>query len=467
MNILQVSTSDIAGGAERVAWTLFSAYRQRGHGSWLVVGVRRSDDPDVLALPTRRETWPWTHLSWVAHGRLAPLEGHLPGVGSLRSALRMLAHGPHAVEREKGREDFAFPASRKLLSMVSQPVDIIHGHNLHGGYFDLRYLAQLSHSVPVVLTLHDEWMLTGHCACTLGCPRWEHGCGNCPDLTVYPAVMKDATAYNWKRKRSIYARSRLYVATPSRWLMDRVQRSMLKPVETRVIHNGVDLAVYHPADRRQVRAQLGLPQNVVILLFAAQGGKNNRFKDYETIEQAISRLQFAPDDARRYLFMSLGGSENTETVTGQVRVKSVPFQKDQATVARYYQAADLFLHAARADNFPNTVLEAQACGTPVIATAVGGIPEQIEDGVTGFLTPPSDAGAMAERVMHLMADDGLRQRMGLAAAESALRRFDLEQQVDAYLGWYHEIVDRERFRVTEDGLVSQFANSHLPHGGDH
>ena len=51
--------------------------------------------------------------------------------------------------------------------------------------------------MPVALTLHDEWLLTGHCAYTLGCERWRIGCGRCPDLTIYPAIRRDSTAENF------------------------------------------------------------------------------------------------------------------------------------------------------------------------------------------------------------------------------------------------------------------------------
>ena len=118
----------------------------------------------------------------------------------------------------------------------------------------------------------------------------------------------------------------------------------------------------------------------------------------------------------------------------------MPYQKDPKVVARYYQVADVYIHAARADTFPNTVLEALACGTPVVATAVGGIPEQVEDGVTGFLMPPGDAEAMAEAIITLLTDDALRMRLGRNAAEDAQRRFTLNRQVEAYLGWYEELV---------------------------
>jgi glycosyltransferase involved in cell wall biosynthesis len=92
---------------------------------------------------------------------------------------------------------------------------------------------------------------------------------------------------------------------------------------------------------------------------------------------------------------------------GAAEVRFIPYQANQESVARYYEAADLYVHAAPADTFPNTILEALACGTPVVATAVGGIPEQVEDGQTGFLVPVGNARALAERLTQLLSDHQL------------------------------------------------------------
>ena len=237
---------------------------------------------------------------------LGPFEGKVRGVGRLRKWLRTLAGGWPAVERQWGRESFDFPGSRRLLHLLPRTPDIVHCHNLHGGYFDPRSLPSLSGKVPVVLTLHDAWLLSGHCAYSFGCERWKVGCGQCPDLSIPPAVKRDATAFNWRRKRDIYGRSHLYIATPSKWLMDKVDESMLKESleDSRVIPYGVALSVFHSADRSAVRATLGMPQDAKLLLFTANGIRANIWKDYATLEAAIAKLSRRLSD-QRILFIAL------------------------------------------------------------------------------------------------------------------------------------------------------------------
>jgi glycosyltransferase involved in cell wall biosynthesis len=443
IRILQVSTSDGRGGAEKVAYNLHRAYLARGYPAWLAVGYKRMDDDHVLIIPNDayRSAWArfWLRAGWA----LDPLVRRVKEAGRLQ---RWISKGVGQPRRLwtilQGHEDLDFPATWRLLDLVPERPDIVHCHNLHGGYFDLRALPWLSRQVPVVLTLHDAWLLSGHCAHSFDCERWKTGCGQCPDLSIYPAVKRDATAYNWRRKRDIYAQSRLYVATPSRWLMRKVEQSMLAPAvqEARVIPNGIDLSVFRTAaDRGAVRAALGLPQDAKILLFAANGIRRSLWRDFEMMRSAVARVAERMG-GQSVLFLALGEDAVPERI-GRATVQFVPYQKDPKVVARYYQASDVYVHAARADTFPNTVLEALACGTPVVATAVGGIPEQVGEGRTGFLVSPGDADGMASRIVAILEGEDLRGRLIREAVRQAQERFGLERQVGEYFLWYHDILD--------------------------
>src|SRR6266536_1668921 len=282
------------------------------------------------------------------------------------------------IDYHLGIEDFHFPGTSQLLAMTAPIPDVIHTHNLHGDYFDLRVLAGISQQIPLIMTLHDAWLLSGHCAHSFSCERWRTGCGHCPDLMIYPSVQRDATGYNWRRKREIYARSRLHVATPSRWLMGKVEASMLAPavVEARVLPNGVDLHTFRPMDKRLARAQLGIDPAARVLLATGVMLRQNRWKDYATLRQAVTQVA-AQLEGQDVLLIALGEQAPPERVD-RTEIRFVPFQEDPGHVATYYQAADIYVHAALADTFPTGVLEALGCGTPVVATRVGGIPEQID-----------------------------------------------------------------------------------------
>jgi glycosyltransferase involved in cell wall biosynthesis len=465
-----VSTTDLGGGAEGSAWNLFQGYRQRGHQSWLAVGEKRSADPDVLRIPNEHTATAWGRCSSRLQARLRAVESRVPGAWRLSQWLRLLTPPQRWRDRWRGIEDMHHPGTHRLLELPPQTPDLVHCHNLHGGYFDLRALPALSRRVPVVLNLRDMWLLTGHCVHFFDCERWVHGCGQCPSPSIRAGIPRDGSAENWERKRRIYAESRLYVVAPSQWVIDRARRSILHAVEYRIIPNAVDLDVYYPASREHARAALGLRADARIVLFAAQNVKSNRFKDYATTEAAISRAAERSDGS--ILFVCLGEEAEAKQI-GKARIHFAGFQRDPREVALYYRAADVYIHAARAEVWGKTVTEALACGTPVVATAVGGIPEQIRSlhfpgcaetgrpehpaaAATGILVPPGDAAAMANGICHLLADAELRLQLGANAARDAQARFDLRLQVDAFLEWYREILAREAGETQEAaGALSQ------------
>lgn len=449
LNILQVSTTDRGGGAEKVAWDLFQSYRGLGHNSWLAVGTKKTDDPNVISLPadSHRSAWACFWLS-MRQGRQHTF---------VADRLEWIAEPARKLKIRLGLEDFEFPLTRRLLNLTPERPDVIHCHNLHQNYFDLRTLAVLSQQVPVVLTLHDEWLLTGHCAYAFDCERWKTGCGSCPDLQIYPSVARDATAYNWRRKQAVFLGSRLYVSTPCHWLKEEVEQSMLAPgvVQNRLIPYGVNLGVFRPADRRIARTNLGIPHHAKVLLFVANRVRRNTFKDFMTVRSAVARVSERLK-SQDIIFIALGEDADAERI-GASEVRFVSYQVNPDVVAQYYQAADLYLHAAKADSFPKVVLEALACGTPVIATAVGGIPEQVKglrdlgiatstwnrfgpDEATGILVKPGDADAMACAIQRLLNDRSLFGRLAENGAKDACQRFDLNREVMEYLDWYEKLV---------------------------
>jgi glycosyltransferase involved in cell wall biosynthesis len=441
MKILQVSTEDIGGGAEKIAWTLHEGYRAKERTAWLAVGRKKSDRPDILLIPNCEHRHSWTRFCYTIADSLYPFARKHRAIAKVHGLLKGIGQPETWLTRQRGQENFDFPATDKLIELPPEKPDIVHCHNLHGEYFDLRVLPWLSRQVPLFLTLHDAWLLSGHCAHSFECDRWKIGCGQCPDLKIAPAIKRDATAYNWQRKREIYRQSQLYVATPSQWLMDKVQQSILAEgiIESRVIPNGIDLDIFHPTEKNRVRSELGLPIDSKIILFTANGIRQNPWKDYQTMQTAIEIVaKQMPDLA--IIFLALGENSPSENI-GSAQIQFIPYQKNPAVIAKYYQSADLYIHAAKAETFGLVVTEAFACGTPVVATKVGGIPEQIEEGKNGFLVPVGDAITMAKSIQKILENPDLQQSMSKEASFKAQQNYGLQRMIDEYLQWYQDILE--------------------------
>ncbi len=435
MRILQINSKDIGGGAEAIARSLVLLQRASGNEVCFAVGNLTSNLSGSIEIPNRVEIQkkPW-HQTMIRFS-----ESFSAGSAGNRF-FRRFANPRRMLNRFLGREDFYFPGTQKLLGEIDGKFDVIHAHNLHGNYFDLRVLPDLSRRAPLLITLHDMWLATGHCAYSLDCTRWKTGCGQCPYLNIYPALQRDATRANHQHKRSIYQSSCLYLASPSNSVLDIIKESMLWPAvcSAKVIPNGIDLDVFHPADKRQVRAELGLDADTFVALFVANRFKTNLYKDYGTLRATIEKLAVS-QPGQKLMAIALGDDSQIEIIGG-VEVRSIPYTKSMEDLARYYQAADVYVHAAQADNFPTTILEAMACGLPVVATAVGGIVEQVQDGKTGYLASPKNAEQMAESILKLMHAPALRQEMGRRAAEIAQKCYNRNDMVMNYQAYYCEMI---------------------------
>jgi glycosyltransferase involved in cell wall biosynthesis len=419
--VVIVNTADRGGGAERVAMSLVDGFEALGTETWLAVGDKRTRDPRVMPF------WLSPHVDYGPHARI-----------TRRAALA----ARRAVRRRLGLEDFEHPYTRYLLQLTGSPPDVVLCNNLHGGYFDLRMLPWLSRRVPVVLRLADCWSFTGHCALPLGCPRWESGCGSCPDLSLPPAVQRDATAANWRRKQAVFASSRLFGVTPSRWLLRRARRSLLGGAvqDWRVIPNGVDVDVFAPGSRAEARRALGLDPERQVVLSVTNLGTGNPYKDFATIRAAVERL--AGEPGAPFDLLIVGGDAGIEELSGRVTIRALPYVGSQEELARLYRAADLFVHASREEVFGLAVVEALACGTPVVAAAAGGVEEILDDERCGVLVAPGRYLQLAAALRDLLADPGRRERMGVAGAATARARFDRRRMVADLHGWCLEAARR-------------------------
>ncbi len=444
LRILQVTASIEGGGGEQISMRLHQAFRRLGHSSMLFAGRGALDRAEGLfVIPNRWEEAPRARKIHQLYRRVLALT-HGRGENRLFPIFEALAFPQVTWDLWRGHEDYTQPGSRRILTLAPEKPDVVLLHNLHArwnrreGFFDLGFLPSLSQSLPVILFPQDPWLLTGHCGHPIDCPRWRIGCGRCPDLAIYPSIRRDATAWNFRRKRAIYARSRLYLAAPSRWLMEMFTEARFPAAGARLIKNGVDTVLFHPGDRQAARAALDLDPDRRIILISGNFLRINPWKGYAWVEETAERMgwsrNFPPTD------LLCVGDEGETLVYGKSRVVFAGRVTDTSRMPLYYQAADVYFHPSRADTAPFSVLEAMASGLPVVATGVGGIPEQVEDGRSGFLVPPGDTMEMAERLGKFVSDRSLCEEMGNAGRSRVLEQFDFNRQVTDFLDWIRLIL---------------------------
>lgn len=344
----------------------------------------------------------------------------------------------------RGLQDYHIQKSYRLPDhLFFRQADILHLHNLHGGYFNLWSLPLLSALKSTVWTLHDMQALTGHCAHSLECRRWQldAGCGYCPSLSSYPPLRRDTTHQLWKDKRTIYKHSSLYLVTPSIWLQRLVEKSILKNQPLICIPNGVDTAVYHPQDKDEARRLLGLPQDALLIGGCADGGLANPWKGGQYALETVLELKKQFPSLH---FFNIGVKTIPDSLQGADWVHHIPYVHEPTQLARLYAALDLLLYPTLADNHPLVCIESLCCGTPIVGFATGGVPEIVRDGLDGLLVPTREGTALIKAATTLLQDADLRKKMGKEAAASAAQRFNLTLFAQRYEKAYEEALRMPR-----------------------
>lgn len=210
--------------------------------------------------------------------------------------------------------------------------------------------------------------------------------------------------------------------------------------EVEVIPNGVDGEIFQPpADRDRIRLRLGLPADRLVLLCV---GNLKPVKGHEVLLKAMSE----PETAPRPLTLVFVG-EDFQGGGLQRLAEGLPRHLDPRFVGRqddplpWYQAADLFVLPSQWEGMSNALLEAMACGLPVIATRVGGNTDLVNHEQTGLLAPPENPPALAQAIARLSGDDTLRRRLGAAARAHVLRYHNLRRTAEQYGQQYARLAE--------------------------
>jgi glycosyltransferase involved in cell wall biosynthesis len=410
MNVLHINQSDVGGGAAIAAYRLHQGLLAQGISSRLLVGSVKTDDELVTATPNKRYIEQWT-------SRITS-----------RLGLNYINH----------LGTFDIPNHPFF-----QEADILNFHNLHyehtSGYFNYLSIPLLTSIKPAVLTLHDMWSFTGHCAYSYDCDRWKIGCGRCPYPEAYPAIKLDSTFLEYRLKRWTYNHSNLAIISPSKWLMEQAQQSILNCFSIDHIPNGIDTDAYQPLDPHQCRSLLGLPLNKHILLFVADSLKDTR-KGGDLMLQILQNLPISLKT--EMLLITLGNQGEAFNKISELETINLGYVSNDRLKSIIYSSADLFLFPTRSDNLPLVLQESMACGTPMISFKIGGVPELVRPSITGYLAEPENVGEFCTGIAHLLKDQNLREHMSQQCRAIALKEFSLELQVDRYAQIYHKLLDK-------------------------
>jgi glycosyltransferase involved in cell wall biosynthesis len=349
-----------------------------------------------------------------------------------------------------GNEGSWFSPPNPRASIADHPLvreaDVINLHWVADFLATHDVVELLNLGKPVVWTMHDARPFTGGCHYTGGCDRFKNLCSRCPQLR--PEFQHLAEASHALDVKLLKLSPRLSLVSPSNWLADQARHSaVFTALRTEVIPNNVDLSVFRPGSRSDFRRKQGWQEDAFVVLFGGSFLTEKR-KGFTVLVDAIRRMlqreyTRASYNERRLIFATFGRDAQVLDGAGVCLDRSGP-KMSEAEMAQLLQAADVYVCPSLEDNLPNTVMEAMACGLPVIATNVGGIPDMVEDGVNGYLVEPNDPAALAEALRRLLGNRGKLQEMGRRSRAICESRFGNGIQARAYSTLFGELLAAPR-----------------------
>lgn len=365
MKILHICTYD-SGGAGIAAWRISESINAVGGNSKLLVRERKSSHLEVEEY---------------CNTRFMKLLAKIYGAFNTFFSSDDIMY-----------EYIGFDIS-KNESVKQADVLVLHWTNHFLSYHSISQLIRLNK--PIVWVMHDMWLLTGGCHYDNYCGRYKVGCSNC---NIANKKTIKHSKENFLSKQQLLGKGNFYCVTPSSWLYREANESdILKNVSKCVIHNPINLDIYYKRDCLVDFAEKNrIPCDRKVILYGAYNAISYEKKGYHFIREALVRHKELLD---KYTLVIYGINEQ-ELAHKEDGIIKLGVIKNEDEMAELMNLADVFVAPSEQENYSNSVLEALACGTPVVAFDIGGMPDLIAHMENGYLASYKDVDDLVNGIKY-------------------------------------------------------------------
>ena len=423
MKVTLINTADAGGGAPAACMRLLQALRLQGGDARLLVQYKKTNNIAVTSVVK-------------------------DAISKLKAKLTFLAERiPFIFFHEKDKTvRFAFSTANAGTSIINNPLvkdaDILHLHWTNSGFLSIADLKELIDTgKPIIWTLHDMWTFTGGCHYAGTCERFKNECGNCPFLR--DASENDLSHQGWIRKAAMYAGAKnITFVTCSNWLGGVAGKSsLISQFPITAIPNPINIEIFSPRDKVAERSKRGIKADAKIILFGA-ANINDKRKGIRYLVEALQLLKQGKQDTSGVEVVIFGKNKHFDVTALPFPVHQLNIITNENELAGIYSMADVFVTTSLEDNLPNMVMEAMACGTPVVAFNTGGVPEMVDHLQNGYLADLASAQRIADGIAEILyvAD---AEKLAANARQKVLDNYTNDKVAKQYLELYSSVLNNE------------------------
>ena len=371
MNILHINYSDRTGGAAIAANRHNDAMNRAGLSSKLLV-VKKDyrQNPNIVPIKkNKKKLFIYAHLLNLIHNFFIKI---------------------HKTFATFSISFWGFSISKHPLI---KNADIIYLHWVNSSMISIKEIERiLKIGKPVFWYMHDMNPITGGCHYSLDCNKYESACFDCP--MIKKKHILDLAKYQFQQKIRRWSKYKNFnIVTPSSWLAECVKKSSIfKGHQVFQSPNVIDTNLYKPISKVYTKKLFNISENKKLILFGADN-VNSPYKGWIYLKEALSLLN--PEEYECLIF----GEQNDAIIKSlAMKVTFTGYLHDDYSLISAYNAADVFVTPSLADNFPNVILEAMACGLPCVGFNTGGIPDLIRHKITGYLAETKNSKDLADGI---------------------------------------------------------------------
>lgn len=310
--------------------------------------------------------------------------------------------------------------------------DIIVLHWICGAFISAANLKQLVRmGKPIVIVCHDSWFFTGGCHVRLGCERFVEQCGKCPELNS--VGMSDWSFRLLRKKIKAIKGGNITVVSPSGWMDKNVVRSaLLNGFRHCIIPNPIDTDFYNIREERE-------PEKIFTLTFGAVNAVSTPYKGYQQLMEALDILEKEYLGDCQVQALIFGADRGEERTDKRIRIKYLGYLSE-IQMAELFNYADIYVMPSLDDNLPGTVMECLACGTPVVAFDVGGVPDMICHKQNGYLAEYNNPEDLAKGISWVM-NHNENNALGRYGREYIVNHFSEKVVAQQYAELFDRLTD--------------------------